>query len=259
MRALLGPASLVCLLSACTVVEEGAEEADLEAGLGGRFDDAPGADDGEHERLVARSVFPPPSGWTYAIYRDEMTTIRSSCLPGTCAPDDERELMTSLQPGGQIYGRDQGAPFGVFKWQWYPGELDPRTGQQYPSWVPIYPYFAIDFFWGCAHTSGGGPVNDTDPCQGGPNQMWTTGSVTSYGAPYFTSGRYFDGYGSRACWDLPATASPRLGLHQCHLGPTQQFQFAYVSCSVEGESCSNDRDCCYHAPGACGSNGTCTY
>ena len=61
MRALLGPASLVCLLSACTVVEEGAEEADLEAGLGGRFDDARGADDGEHERLVVQSVFQPPS------------------------------------------------------------------------------------------------------------------------------------------------------------------------------------------------------
>lgn len=254
MRTLLGPACVACLLSACAVVDE---EAELETSPGGRYDD-PSEDDAQ-ARLVSSSVFTAPSGWTYQIYRDESVTIRSSCLPGGCAPNDKRELESPFSPDERIFGDSSGYPFAQFKWKWYPGELDPRTGQPYPSWVPTYPYFAINVFWGCADTPGGGPVNDYSPCHGGPNQLWTTGSVASYGAPYFTSGRYFDGHGSRACWDLPATASPMLGLHQCHLGPNQQFQFEYFSCKVEGETCETDKDCCYHASGGCGSNGRCLY
>jgi hypothetical protein len=254
MRALVFHAS-VCLavtVSACAALEE-----DVEPELGGSYDRAPDAVDGEQSRLLAASVFPPPNGWSYDIYRDVSVTIRSSCLPGGCAPDDKRELYPPPMWGGRIVGDTLGW-VAQFKWKWYPGELDPRTGQPYPSWVPIHPYFAVDFFWGCADTPGGGPVNDYAPCQGGPNQMWTTSGVASYGAPYNTSGRYFDGHGNRACWDLPATSSPQLGTYQCHLGPNQQFQFSY-SCAVEGESCSTDKDCCYRGAGGCGSGGTCLY
>jgi hypothetical protein len=238
--------------------------ADTVAATGGnRYDFAP-ADKESELRFAgpAAAVYAPPSGWSYDIYRDVYFTMRSSCLPGTCAPNAKRVLDAPSTWDGRIFGNSIGFPYVQFKWKWYAGEYNPRTGQPYESWVPTHPYFAVQFFWGCADapSTGSGAVNDESPCAGGARQVFTTGGVASYGAPYFTSGRYLDGWGPRPCWDLPAISSPSLGMHTCHLGPNQQFQFNYSGCSTQGERCSVDTDCCYHASGGCDTyTGTCRY
>ena len=263
MRALL--AGLLLLCSCLESPEDDSDDDDSDddvvvelALAGGRHDLPPAASGATALELDAiASMFAPPAGWTYNLYRDVSVAIRSSCLPGSCAPNGRRVLAWPSAAGQRITGQTSGGA-AVFRWQWFPGDLDPRTGQPYPSWVPIFPYFAVQFFWGCADTPGGGPVNDYAPCHGGPNQMWTTSGVSTYGAPYNTSGRNIDGYLSRPCWDLPANASPSLSTVPCHDGPNQQFQFNYLSCSAQGEACSTDHDCCYWASGGCNtSSGTC--
>jgi len=266
MRALL---TGCFLLTACLDLEP-TDSDELEAGDapdaielamgGGRYDSVDAGDEPALVRGAAVSLFQPPAGWTYEIYRDVSVEIRSSCLSGSCAPSARRALFPPQRWDEQIFGDSTGWPAAQFKWQWYAGELDPRTGNPYPSWVPIFPYFAVDFFWGCAETPGGGPVNDRSSCQAAPNQMWTTSGVVSYGAPYNTSGRFIDGYGSRPCWDLPGAASPKLQVFPCHYGPNQQFQFRYGTCSAQGGTCSTDEDCCYHGSGGCNTySGTCRY
>lgn len=258
MRALLAGC---LLLSACLEPPEDAApgEVDNLPIESHRFDPASLPELTPRDGAGPSAVFPAPAGWSYLIYRDQAVSIRSSCLAGSCAPNDKRGLDSQGwdEPvlGGPVNS------FARFRWKWYAGELDPSTGNPYPAWIPIHPYFAVELFWGCAGTNGSGPVRDYSSCQGGANQIFTTGGVATYGAPYNTSGRYIDGYGSsRPCWDLSATASPGLKLHACHLGPNQQFQFAYSGCAIEGKSCSTDEDCCYGASGGCNTTtGKCRY